>query len=274
MILKYQSSSGEEFDLKTTALRTRTANYHDYSWQPQIKEQQYGDRVYRFDKEALYYDTILNIGGSVEQRRETLNNLHEAFDRDIFTMKPGRIIHGDYYIQCYITFSSTAYNHPFTENELNIYCPYPFWIKENKYECLKQEDTAGANEFLDYPYDFDYDYMSGLTGQQSIENGGPGPAEYRLTMYGAASNPYISIDGEIIGVSTILQDGEYLVLDSREHTVYRHTITGEKINLYNNRTKDRSIFEKIASGQHSVVWPGTFGFDLIIFEERSEPKWS
>lgn len=274
MILQYQSSLGQIYDLKTTALRTRTANYHDYTWAPQTKEQQYGERVYRFNKEPVYYSTLLNIGGSIEQRKQTLNSLHEAFDRDIFNMTPGKIIHGDYYIRCYVTFSSTGYNDPFTENELNIYCPYPFWIRENKYEFLPKEDTPTANEYLDYDYDYSYDYMSTTTGQATIMNEGAGPANFKLIMYGPANNPYIDLDGATIGVQTIIADGERVEIDSQDHTVYRYATNGTKINIYNNRTKVNSVFDKITSGKHSISWPGTFGIDLILYEERSEPKWS
>lgn len=274
MILIYQSSDGQRFDLKSSGLKTRTADFHDYTWLPQIREQQYGARVYRFDKEAVYYNAMISVRGSIEDRKITLNRLHEAFDKDIFSMTPGRIIHGDYYIQCYITFSSTGYTNPYTENEINIFCPYPFWIKENTYEFLKHEDVPGANEFLDFEYDFEYDYMSGTSGQGKITNQGAGPAHYRLILYGAANNPYINIDGVTIGVNTSIRSDEYVVIDSRDHTVYRYASNGSSTNIYNNRTKSQSIFEKIAAGAHTVVWPGTFGFDLTILEERSEPKWS
>lgn len=274
MILTYQSSNGQTFDLKSSGLKTRYANYHDYAWYPQQREQQYGSRIFRFDKEPVTYETSISVGGSIEQRKETLNRLHEAFDSDIFSMHPGRIIHGEFYIECYITFSSTGYNNPYTENLINIFCPYPFWIKEHKFECLKHEDAADANQFLDFEYDFAYDYMSGSTGQIEVNNPGAGPANFKVIMYGPAVSPYIIVDGNEIGVSAILLAGEYIIIDSNDHTVIKTSNTGKKTNLYNSRTKGRSIFEKISAGHHSVIWPGTFGFDLYIFEERSEPKWS
>lgn len=275
MILKYESSNGSTFDLKVKPIRTRSANFHDYSWTPQIVQQQYGERVTRFDKMSAAYTAILDISGSETSRRQTLNNLHAAFDADIFALTPGKILHGDYYIQCYITYSSTYYDNPWTQNEITIYCPYPFWVKENLFEFLKQEETPDANNFLDYDYDFDYDFESDLTGQALISNPGAGGANFKLIFYGDCVDPYMVIDGVTIGVNTTVLSGEYLVIDSRDHTVYKIANNGTKTNCYNNRVKTSvSIFEKIAPGEHSVVWPGTYGFDLIVFEERSEPLWS
>lgn len=275
MILKYESSNGSTFDLKVKPIRTRSANFHDYSWFPQTVQLQYGDKVTRFDKEAAVYSAILDISGSEAERRATLNALHAAFDADIYSMAAGKIIHGDYYIHCFITYSSTYYDDPWTQNEITLYCPYPFWIKENLFEFLKQEEIPDANNFLDYNYDFDYDYESSLTGQALISNPGAGGANYRLTFFGACVDPYMVIDGVTIGVNTTLLTGEYLVIDSRNHTIYKVANNGTRTNCYNDRVKNGvSIFEKIAPGEHSVVWPGTYGFDLIVFEERSEPLWS
>jgi len=275
MILKYISSNGQEFDLKAADIRARSANFHDYQWTPQIKQLQFGDRVYRFDKEALYYTVLLDIRGGIEHRKETLNALHAAFDADVYALEPGRIVHGDYYIHCFINFSSTYANNPFTNNEITIYCPYPFWIREHTYEFLPKEELPDANAFLDYDYDFSYDYESDLTGQAYVINPGAGAANYKTYFFGPAVNPYMVIDGNTIGLNTTIETGEYVVIDSRNHTVIRVANNGRQTNLYNQRVKtNKSIFDKIAPGEHSIVYPGTFGFNFVIYEERSEPKWS
>lgn len=272
MILQYVSSSGDIFDFKATDLRARSANFHNYTWFAQTKQQQYGDKVNRFDKTAAYYTCLLDVRGSIAQRKQTLNDLHEAFDKDIFRQTPGKIVHGDYYIQCYITYSATSARDPFTDNEIQIYCPYPFWVKENVYTCMIRDDQ-GSDEFLGYDYGYNYDYSSGRSGQTIIDNPGAGPANYKLIMYGACNNPYIIIDSVIVGVHSIIGTGEYVTIDTRDHTVIKTATNGTKTNLYNYRTKSSSIFGKISSGNHTITWPGTFGFDLTVFEERSEPLW-
>lgn len=274
MILQYESHNGQVFDLKAADIRARSANFHDYQWTPQTKQLQYGDRVYRFDKEALYYTVLLDIRGGIEHRKETLNALHAAFDDDIFAMQPGKIIHGEYYIHCYMNFSSTYAMDPFTNNEINVYCPYPFWIREHTYEFETREEQTEYS-YLDYDYDFEYDFLSDLTDQAVVSNPGSGGADYEVTFFGPAVNPYIVADGNIIGVNAILTDGEYAVINSRDHAVYSVGISGRQTNLFNQRIKSNaSIFDRISPGNHSVVWPGTYGFNLTIYEERSEPKWS
>ena len=40
------------------------------------------------------------------------------------------------------------------------------------------------------------------------------------------------------------------------------------------RNKDSYIFEKIQPGTNYVIIDGDFGVDIILMEERSEPKWT
>lgn len=276
MILQYISHTGKVFDLKTKGgLRARSASVHTYNWDPKTTAQQYGAKVDRFDKKVEKYKLVLDIGGGIEEKKAILNELHAAFDSDIFAMSPGKLVHGDYYILCYISKSTTSYTNPYTTNEVEVYCPYPFWIKENTFEFLPQEDTADANTFLEYEYGFDYDYMSVESGQGQIRNPGAGDANFRVIVYGPAIDPVITIDSRVIGVYTTIAAGEYLIIDSRDNTVIRRMNNGEKVNLYNSRVKTgTSIFDKISSGIHSVIWAGTYGFDFTVFEERSEPAWS
>lgn len=276
MILKYISHTGQEYDLKTKGgLRARSLTAHTYEWSPNVTSQQYGDKVNRFDKKSVKYKLKLDVAGTIEERKAQLNALHSAFESDIFAMSPGKLVHGDYYVQCYMSKSETQYAKPDTENNVEVYCPYPFWIKENAYSLLPQESTESANLYLDYDYGFDYDYMSQESGQGIIRNPGAGAANYRLIVYGPATDPILTIDNRTIGVYTTIAAGEYLVIDSRDNTVIRRMANGETVNLYNNRVKTgTSIFDKISPGQHSVIWAGTYGFEITVFEERSEPAWS
>jgi hypothetical protein len=49
---------------------------------------------------------------------------------------------------------------------------------------------------------------------------------------------------------------------------------GTTVNHFNDRNKASYIFEKIPPGNNAITWPGGFGFDVILMEERSEPKWT
>lgn len=72
--------------------------------------------------------------------------------------------------------------------------------------------------------------------------------------------------------STIF-DGEKIVIDSDAGTIYKHS-GGTAYNIFNDRAKAQSVFEKIPNGICSVNWDNTFDFDIIIIDSRAEPLWT
>lgn len=272
MILQYKSSKGLVFDLKVGAIRTRTANFHDYEWIPLEHTQKLGSKVYDFRREPVVYTATMTMTGTLEKRKQTLNLLHAAFDADVFNKTPGQIWHGKYYIDCYATFSSTGYDAPWTNNTVNFYCPYPFWMCDHTWTGTATETES--YEYLDYDYDYNYDVLYSSAGYRRIDNPGEGAAEFTLTMHGAAQNPAVVIDGVSIGVNATILADEYVVIDSKNKTVMKYTDDGTySENIFNRRFKEVSIFERISAGHHNFVWPGTFDFKFVLHEERSEPLW-
>lgn len=269
MILYYTSSNGQSFNLKVGHLRMRTADFHTYEWTPQVVEQQYGERPYRFDKGAMRYSAQLSVFGTMDEKRTWLNLLHAAFEHDIYNMTPGRIRHGEYEIECFITVSSTYYETPYIYNDLQIYCPYPSWKVEKKIELRKS--TAVEYPWLDFPYGFQYDFKGVLPGYENIVNAGEAPAQFKLIIYGATTNPKITIDGVAIGVNATIGASERVEISSVSKTVISYGAVER--NLFNQRIKGQSMFERIRSGTHTVLWSGNFDADLILYEERSEPLW-
>ena len=109
-------------------------------------------------------------------------------------------------------------------------------------------------------------------GQIVVE--GFGSSKLRLKIYGEAENPSINIAGHIYAVNGRIQTGESLLIDSITKTIVLTTATGTKVNWFDKRNRESYIFEPIPSGINSVSYNGTFGFDVTIVEERSEPKWT
>lgn len=270
MILKYTSSNGQIFDLKVGRFRTRTADYHNYSWKPQVTNLQYGANVYRFDRDVVTYETTMTVFGTLDEKRTFLNLLHAAFDHDIITNTPGRITHGSHYIECYIIASSTYYDNPWTNNELSIYCPYPFWRRDIEHKLTAAE--ADEYEYLDYPYDFQFDYQATLPGYSMITNPGVKAADWKMEIQGPVTNPLVVIGDMSVGVNAAIGSGETLVISSRNKTVIKTSANGET-NLFNARIKTNSIFEPLPSGELAVMWSGQFDIGLTVYEERSEPLW-
>lgn len=273
--LQYIASSGNVYNLKSDGIRTKTANYHKWNWGVDGTALQFGTRVASFKRAAITYTTRLVFGGAIAGRKLLLENLHEDFEMDVRTQTPGRIVWGDYYIDCYITASSTApeRHNVWTENDITIYCPHPFWIKELTRTFMPQE-APEDQQFLDYEYDHNYDYFYGNPGIAIWQTGFPFPSEFKMTVYGPAVDPRVLINGYPYQFFDTLEDGEYVVIDSRNNKITKYLITGQAVNIFDLRNKEESIFEAIPGGDLTINWSGQFGFDITLFNERSEPRWT
>ena len=218
--LKYVASSGNVYDLKTDGLLTKSANFHKWDWDVIGTNLQYGIRVADFGRKPLAYSTLLYFTGSETDRKNMCDALHEDFELDVRNMTPGRIIWGDYYIDCYIRTSSTSPNvlPIWTNNEITIYCPYPFWIKEETRSFMPQQAEAGQT-FLDFDYDFEYDYYSGPVGSELWATGFPFQSKFKMAIFGACSSPMVTINGHIYQINDTLGATEYVVIDSWNNTI-------------------------------------------------------
>lgn len=272
--LQYISSSGNIYSLKSDGIRTKTANYHKWNWGVNGTTLQYGIRVSDFKRDPATYETKLILNGSYEQRKALLEALHDDFELDVRRMRLGRIVWGDYYIDCYILMSSTYAdgNTVWTDNDLTIYCPYPFWIREDAKEFYPQVTPEGE-AFLDYPTDYDYDFYYGSPGLAKWVRDFPWDCEFRMTLYGPSINPQVTINGYSYIVYDTLDASDYITIDSRENTVVKHLANGVVKNIFDLRGKANSVFKRIPGGTLTLNWPGVWGFDLTLFEERSEPRW-
>lgn len=95
-----------------------------------------------------------------------------------------------------------------------------------------------------------------------------------LVIYGPVVNPQVIIGDKSYLVNIVLEQGERLEIDSRTRTVTKISKNGEQVNAFHNREKGKKFFKKIPPGRQKVVWSGKFDWDLVIYEERSEPRWS
>lgn len=273
VLLKYVASSGNEYNLKGDGIRSKTANYHRWNWDFDSTELQFGVRVAGVRREPAVYSTLLYISGTYAEKKALLDALHEDFERDLRNLTPGRIIWGDYYIECYVRESMTEPGtaNIWANNEIEFYCPYPFWIREYTQSFLPQQTPQGYS-WLEYAFDYKYDFFPGNPGTASWQTRIPWASEFRLTMFGAANNPRVVVNGYPYQVNVDLAANEYVVIDSRKNTVTQYLASGATLNVFDKRDKAQSVFEPIPGGTLRLTWSGTFGFDLTLYEERSEPK--
>lgn len=270
--ITYIASSGNTYDLMADrAIRTKDANYHKWTWGAVGPALQFGQNVTGFIRDPALYETRLMFLGTFAANKSQIEALHEDFELDLISKRPGRIIWGEYYIDCYITTSSTYPDDSNrTVNDIEIFVPYPFWIKDITRSFYVQ---SGASESgLDYPYDYPFDYAHDSSGSESWATGTALPSEYTMQIYGPVTDPMVSIGGVTIGVYATLSSGEYITIDSRTHTVTKTGQDGEKTDLFDYRVKTSSIFDRIPGGTLEIIWSGLFGFDLTLHTERSEPR--
>lgn len=268
----YKASSGNQYNLQTDGSWIREANFHAWTFTPRGTELQFGQRVSSFAKDAATYTTTLIFHGTIQERAQLINKLHEEFENDIRSMQQSRLTWGSWYIDCYIVASSTAPETiSWTTNEIEIFCPRPFWVKEEKKSFIAQAEPPVSQTFLDYEYDYQYDYFLGAIGTENWVRSFPFESDFKMYIYGPVSNPRVIINGYAYQVFDTLEATEYMIIDSLQHTVTKYLANSTHVSIFDLRNKAQSVFEKIPGGNLSVNWTGLFGFDLIIFDERSEP---
>ena len=98
-------------------------------------------------------------------------------------------------------------------------------------------------------------------------------SNFRIVIYGPVINPTIYIAGHEYTVNIEISENEHLTIDSIERTIVLTRYDGTLFNAFGDRNKASYIFQKIPKGNCVVAWDGSFGFDVVLCEERSEPKW-
>jgi hypothetical protein len=249
----------------------KTNDLRDFSWDVIS----YNDKISSFSK-GIVEKTIpvVIICTSEEEGLKKKNKLFEVMEKDVLTGQHGRLVLGDYYLKCFITSSSKSnyfYHKGYIEISLKLTTDFPSWVKETK--TVFNSSSSKMSEFLDHPYDFDYDYATEFDNV-IVKNTGFVPANFRMVIYGYANHPKVFIAGHEYSVDVDIDTGEYLTIDSLQKTIILTKNNGKKENCFNKRNKASYIFEKIGVGSSLVTCEGELLVDIILVEERSEPKWT
>lgn len=273
-MIRYVCSNGKTFDLYGKNMRATSGSFHQIRWKQIASERKFGEKVTGFKKESMTYNLTLTFRGSLLERKQMLNELIDCFEYDVMSGNSGKIYFGDFYANCYVIETNTraAEIVYWSECEITIYCPNPFWIREQHYS-FDPKSTSFAGAFLNYQHDYPYDYSTSGS-KKEIVNDHYGACDFEMNIFGPCVNPAITIGGHLYEVITTVGEDEYLQIKSREGSVVKISKTGEQTNEFNSRNTDYSVFEKIQPGRSDVTWDGSFGFDITLFIERSEPEWT
>ena len=270
--LKYKNHLNEVFEFGKDGIYVDTNTLHDYEWTVTKKNEQISALTRKIAKRKLPVKIVCSSEAAGIAAR---NKLFEIAEKDVLAMKHGQIICGGYYFKCFITASkknSYQVSERLMDVTLTVTTDQPYWVKESTVVFgIFAEDSLSGN--LDHPYDYPFDFYSTMQNRM-VTNTGFAASNFRLIIYGACSNPAITIAGHTYKVNCTVNAGEYLTIDSVSKKIYTTAQDGAVVNHFNSRSREAYIFEKIQPGSHEVSWNGEFGFDVILLEERSEPKWT
>lgn len=271
----YVNSNNEKIDLLEPPYMLQTGELFGYKWNYESKQRLGGGgkitNIRKDLEERTLTLSIVNYG--VENYEEAIDYLHEITDIDVLKKTPGRLYVGGMYLNCYVTASEKSEWEPeagYIDVSLTLAVEYPMWVGENPYTFHSFGVSSTDNKR--YPGRYPYRYANGMNSTYII-NPHFTNSNFELIIYGPAVNPMVTIGGVPYLVNVILEEDEYLAIDSRSRTIIKATKNDERENLYHNRQKGRNFFRKIGPGRQSISWTGKFDFDLIIYEERGEPKW-
>ena len=273
--LKYVNSKGDVIDFRNYDTQIFQGNFHTYEWSYEGTEQQYGSTVDRFIKDTLNYEMIVAARGGEKERETSLNYITEVTEYDIVNNVQGKLYWSDYYLSCNILSATVEPSENFygAEKTMGIFAPYPFWIKELKKHFYPGNSSEENSAVLDYPYDYNYDYTPAEGGSELWVTDHYASSNFEMTIYGPCIDPKININGYPYEIFDTVEKGEYIVINSKNTTVIKYRNNGTTADLWDYRAKEYSIFKKIPGETLSVNWSGSFGFDVVMYLERSEPKW-
>lgn len=273
----YVNHKNQKIDLGKPPYQMQIGDIFDSSY----KYEGNNNKLTRLYKDITTISTTVTIDAPNEDEfYEAVNTFFEVTEVDNIANQRGKLYIGEYYLDCNIVSSSKSFwKETFRgmENAIKILAPYPFWCHEFTKSFLKGNvsvEEKSAEEYLYYPFSYPYQYsMPSDVG--FLQNDHYAACDFKMIIYGPCVNPSILINGHLYEVTATLYAGEYILIDSRENTVYRYKNDGSKENIFNLRNKESGLFEKIPSGRCSILWnTAAFGFDITLFQERSEPKWS
>lgn len=276
--LKYRNHVNEVFEFGKNGIFVDMSDIHDYEWSVKSKNNRIASLNYAISKRKL---PIIICCSTEEKGVEARNKLLEITEKDVLAMEHGRIIIGNYYFKCFVTKSEKKdylASKRMMKAILTLTTDFPFWVRETTHTFNSSlpavmSVAASAGKNLDFSFDHPFDYHSDIDSS-TLNNSGFVPANFRMVIYGPCTNPAVYIAGHTYQVNCNVAANEYLTIDSSLKKVFLTSNTGVVTNMFSKRNRESYIFEKIPSGANAVGWSGAFGFDVVLLEERSEPKWT
>lgn len=153
------------------------------------------------------------------------------------------------------------------------------WRRPHTVELMPLDKPLEMGDGKGFPHGYPYAY-SAVTTPTSVYCPGYLPAQFVMTVYGPASRPEVVIGGNAYRYEGDVPSGGHLTIDSV-------TKTAEVVNVYGavenampslvlgyGEGSGEYAFQPIEPGYSSLVYDGSFGVTLTMYEEEGEPPWT
>lgn len=268
--LKYVNHRNEVLEFGKDNLFINENDLRNFAWEITSKN----DRISGFKKGIIDKTVPIVLKCDTKEEGVTLKNkLFEVFEKDILAVKHGKFVIGDYYLKCYITQSAKSeylIHKGYLKIDIVVSTDLPYWVKETKSSFNYGEDIGG--DYLDFNMDFPFDFTSNLIGKP-LKNTNFVDTNFKINIYGSCNNPRITIAGHDYEVFASVGANEYLTIDSVNKTIVLTRSNGTTENCFNKRNRESYVFKKIPSGTFNISSNNPFKFDVVLLEERGEPRW-
>ena len=279
MAFTYTSADGEVFTLGgTSPIFADEFDLMRYEWEL-IRANK---RVVGTTRTPIEVSVPVSVmTGTDAEGARLFNRLVHAFERDLATKTPGKLMVNGYEMDVYASAAQLLPDEMFGCSEIESSINFAFdrdaWMKAKG--ILLKPRNEEDNAWLDFAYDFEFDYGSTFR-QIFIENPSAGYSNVCITMYGPTSNPAVIIGGNTYAVDVDVLEGGRLVIDGRDKSgIYLYNAYGEKQNVFDKRRRGKRgsgnyVFEKVPPGMNSVEWDGQFLIEINVYDEVGMPPCS
>lgn len=285
MELFYLNHKNQKLDFMNGNYEVEESSFFSHEWEYDSQSlSRLGERITRLKKRTQKRKLIVHITNQgLVSCEKAFNDLFDVVEADSLDMIPGRLFLDGSYLSCFVVMSEPKYFVPGIGSiscELSLITPYPFWITEQHIqigaisEVDAMSETTGTKT---YPYTYPYRYPLLQTEiNEYIDH--YTDSDFKMIVYGPTTSVLINIAGHRYEVNYPLEAGEYMVIDSRPNTpkeekLYVVRTNGIRENIFDYRSAEYSVFKKIPPGRVKIDYSRTYGIDLTIFQERSEPLW-
>lgn len=274
MHLVYTNCEGEELHFGKGALHYREHDLFGGSWDFTTADNQITTRTLK----AATKDFPITIAGGDLETRE---RVYSVFEKDAAQGKLGTFTYGDWELQAVAQEQSLDkwwIDDGLEERKIKLLSPRPYWVRHELHQFVPSSASPISDYWGgDYPLGYPYGYpVPGF--QYTIDTDTFGAAEFVWRVYGAAVNPYIIIDGNRYEVDVTVPTGSYLEVDTQERTIDLVNQKGERMSCLNSRVRGGEgsgtyVFKRIPTGRHYINSAENLAFDIIVYNERTQPKW-